>query len=150
MFIRLFLFWCVLCQNTFPTNPNRITNCFKLILSVTTCNLQLHLLNAFVYFDFFKHIFLSLLQLYNYSTQVLDKCVSLDQLHNCESNGFSNEATCVNQYDTSGSSCTFVAGAIVQALPSSSLILTGTAAEVTEIMVSIQSDAVSKCSCNYR
>jgi hypothetical protein len=122
------------------------------LLTALNCSLcyNLHLLNAFVYFDFFKHIFLSLLQLYNYSTQVLDKCVSLDQLDNCESNGFSNEATCVNQYDTSGSSCTFVAGAIVQSLPSSSLILTGTAAEVTEIMVSIQSDAVSKCSCNYR
>ena len=45
IFISAFLFYCLLLNHSFPTNPNRITNCFKLILSITT--LQLHLLNAF-------------------------------------------------------------------------------------------------------
>ena len=36
-----FLFYCLLSNHSFPTNPNRITNCFKLILSLFT-TLQLH------------------------------------------------------------------------------------------------------------
>ena len=32
IFISLFLFYCFLCNHSFPTNPNKITNCFKLIL----------------------------------------------------------------------------------------------------------------------
>ena len=40
IFISLFLFYCLLCNHSFPTNPNKITNCFKLILSVY--NLQLN------------------------------------------------------------------------------------------------------------
>jgi len=40
VFISPFFFYCLLLNHSFPTNPNRITNCFKLILSVTT--LQLH------------------------------------------------------------------------------------------------------------
>ena len=34
VFIRSFLFYCLLLNHSFPTNPNSITNCFKLILSV--------------------------------------------------------------------------------------------------------------------
>ena len=33
-FISSFLFYCLLCNHSFPTNPNRITNCFQLILSI--------------------------------------------------------------------------------------------------------------------
>ena len=50
IFISSFLFYYLLLNHSFPTNPNKITNCFQLILSIVT--LQLHLLNAFVYFDF--------------------------------------------------------------------------------------------------
>ena len=32
IFISLFLFYCLLLNHSFPTNPNKITNCFKLIL----------------------------------------------------------------------------------------------------------------------
>ena len=32
IFISVFLFYCLLSNHSFPTNPNRITNCFKLIL----------------------------------------------------------------------------------------------------------------------
>jgi len=32
IFISLFLFYCLLLNHSFPTNPNRITNCLKLIL----------------------------------------------------------------------------------------------------------------------
>ena len=39
-FISSFLFYCLLLNHSFPTNPNRITNCFQLILSIY--NLQLH------------------------------------------------------------------------------------------------------------
>ena len=38
IFISLFLFYCLLLNHSFQTNPNSITNCFKLILSVTTYN----------------------------------------------------------------------------------------------------------------
>jgi hypothetical protein len=40
IFISPFLFYCLLYNHSFPTNPNSITNCFELILSITT--LQLH------------------------------------------------------------------------------------------------------------
>ena len=43
-FISPFLY-CLLLNHSFQTNPNSVTNCFQLFLSVTT--LQLHLLNAF-------------------------------------------------------------------------------------------------------
>ena len=32
VFIGAFLFYCLLLNHNFPTNPNKITNCFKLIL----------------------------------------------------------------------------------------------------------------------
>ena len=32
VFIGAFLFYCLLLNHSFPTNPNKITNCFKLIL----------------------------------------------------------------------------------------------------------------------
>ena len=38
--IRSFFFYCLLLNHSFPTNPNRITNCFKLFSLFT--NLQLH------------------------------------------------------------------------------------------------------------
>ena len=34
VFISLFLFYCLLLNHSFQTNPNKITNCFKLILSL--------------------------------------------------------------------------------------------------------------------
>ena len=34
VFISSFLFYCLLLNHSFPTNPNKITNCFKLILSI--------------------------------------------------------------------------------------------------------------------
>ena len=40
VFISSFLFYCLLLNHGFQTNPNKMTNCFKLILSITT--LQLH------------------------------------------------------------------------------------------------------------
>ena len=46
IFISAFLFYCLLLNHSFPTNPNKITNCFKLFTT-----LQLHLLNASL-FDF--------------------------------------------------------------------------------------------------
>ena len=49
VFISSFLFYCLLCNHSFQTNPNKITNCFKLILSITT--LQLHC-SCVRYFDF--------------------------------------------------------------------------------------------------
>ena len=49
--IRSFFFYCLLLNHSFPTNPNKITNCFQLILSLLQLY-KLHLLNAFVYFDF--------------------------------------------------------------------------------------------------
>ena len=45
-----FLFYCLLLNHIFPTNPNNITNCFKLFFLLQLY--KLHLLNAFVYFDF--------------------------------------------------------------------------------------------------
>ena len=35
-YISAFHFYCLLCNHSFQTNPNSVTNCFKLILSVTT------------------------------------------------------------------------------------------------------------------
>ena len=40
VFISSFFFYCLLLNHSFQTNPNKITNCFQLILSITT--LQLH------------------------------------------------------------------------------------------------------------
>ena len=40
VFIGSFLFYCRLLNHSFPTNPNKITNCFKLFSLFTT--LQLH------------------------------------------------------------------------------------------------------------
>ena len=37
-FISPFLFYCLLLNHSFPTNPNKITNCFKTFLSITTYN----------------------------------------------------------------------------------------------------------------
>jgi len=45
VFISLFLFYCLLLNHSFPTNPNRITNCLKLILFLFT-TLITTLLNA--------------------------------------------------------------------------------------------------------
>ena len=52
VFMSPFLFYCLLLNHSFPTNPNRITNCFKLILSLFT-TLQLHC--SCVAFWFLKH-----------------------------------------------------------------------------------------------
>ena len=38
VFISSFLFYCLFSNHSFPTNPNSITNCFKLILSIATYN----------------------------------------------------------------------------------------------------------------
>ena len=46
VFISTFLFYCLLFNHSFPTNPNRITNCYKLILFYLQLY-NLHLLNAF-------------------------------------------------------------------------------------------------------
>ena len=50
IFISSFLFYCLLLNHSFQTNPNKITNCFKLYSLLQLY--KLHLLNAFVYFDF--------------------------------------------------------------------------------------------------
>ena len=39
IFIRSFLFYCLLLNHSFPTNPNSVTNCLKLFLSITTLQL---------------------------------------------------------------------------------------------------------------
>ena len=46
VFISSFLFYCLLLNHSFPTNPNRITNCFKLfsLLQLTTTLLLRHFL----------------------------------------------------------------------------------------------------------
>ena len=44
IFISAFLFYCLLLNHSFQTNPNRITNCFKLFSILQLY--QLHLLNA--------------------------------------------------------------------------------------------------------
>ena len=36
IFISAFLFYCLLLNHSFPTNPNKITYCFQLILSLFT------------------------------------------------------------------------------------------------------------------
>ena len=36
VFISAFFFYCLLCNHSFPTNPNRITNCFQLFSLFTT------------------------------------------------------------------------------------------------------------------
>ena len=38
VFISSFLFYCLLSNHSFQTNPNRITNCFKLLSLFTTYN----------------------------------------------------------------------------------------------------------------
>jgi len=38
LFISSFLFYCLLSNHSFQTNPNRITNCFKLLSLFTTYN----------------------------------------------------------------------------------------------------------------
>ena len=38
IFISEFLFYCLLLNHSFPTNPNKITNCFKLFSLFTTYN----------------------------------------------------------------------------------------------------------------
>ena len=38
VFISSFLFYCVLCYHSFSTNPNSVTNCFKLFSHITTYN----------------------------------------------------------------------------------------------------------------
>ena len=42
VFVSSFLFYCLLYNHSFQTNPNRMTNCFKLFLFITTLQLQLH------------------------------------------------------------------------------------------------------------
>ena len=53
VFMSSFLFYCLLLKHSFPTNPNRITNCLKLILFLFTTFTKLHLLNAFRLFLIF-------------------------------------------------------------------------------------------------
>ena len=55
IFIGSFFFYCLLYNHSFQTNPNSVTNCFKLILFYLQLY-QLHLLNAFVYFDFWTDV----------------------------------------------------------------------------------------------
>ena len=50
IFISLFLFYCLLLNHSFSTNPNKITNCFE-TYSLLFTTLQLHLLLR-RYFDF--------------------------------------------------------------------------------------------------
>ena len=55
VFYSSFFFCCLLFNHSFQTNPNRMTNCLKL-LSLSVYNFyELHLLNAFVYFWFLKN-----------------------------------------------------------------------------------------------
>ena len=49
VFISPFLFYCLLLNYSFPTNPNRITNCFQLFSLFTTYN---YIAPAFPLFDF--------------------------------------------------------------------------------------------------
>ena len=130
IFISSFLFYCLLLNHSFPTNPNSITNCFKLF---------------------------SLLQLYNYIAPA-----SLFW--------FLNRWTCMVCRTTSVAFSTFHSRTLSKLFEYYvrwryvlfSLELHGEQwrhhAKTTENInngrckrrVSIQSDAVSKCSCNYR
>ena len=49
IFISSFLFYCLLLNHSFPTNPNKITNCFKLILSIYNFTIYICSMR-FVYF----------------------------------------------------------------------------------------------------
>ena len=51
IFISLFLFYCLLLNHSFPTNPNRITNCFKPFSLLQLYNFTTTLLLR-RYFDF--------------------------------------------------------------------------------------------------
>jgi hypothetical protein len=50
VFISSFLFYCLLCNYSFQTNPNSVTNCFKLILSIYNFTTTL-LLRRFLIFE---------------------------------------------------------------------------------------------------
>ena len=55
IFISSFFFYCLLSNRSFPTNPNRITNCFQTYSLLFYNFYKLHLLKCvFVYFDFLK------------------------------------------------------------------------------------------------
>ena len=62
IFIRPFLFQCLLCNHSFQTNPNKITNCFKLILSLFT-TLQTTFAQCVRLFLIFEQIVMQLHQL---------------------------------------------------------------------------------------
>jgi len=47
VFINAFFFYCLLLNHSFPTNPNKITNCFKLILSIYNFTTTLLLLSRY-------------------------------------------------------------------------------------------------------
>jgi serine/threonine protein kinase len=51
VFISSFLFYCLLLNHSFQTNPNRITNCLKLFSSIYNFY-KLHLLNASLFLIF--------------------------------------------------------------------------------------------------
>ena len=51
VFIGSFLFYCLLLNHSFQTNPNSVTNCFKLILSIY--NFTITFAQCVRYFDFF-------------------------------------------------------------------------------------------------
>ena len=51
VFISSFLFYCFLLNHSFQTNPNKITNCFQLILSIYKLTTTLLLRR---YFDFLR------------------------------------------------------------------------------------------------
>ena len=53
VFIGSFLFYCLLLNHSFPTNPNSITNCFETFLFLLQLY-KLHLLNAFPLFLIFE------------------------------------------------------------------------------------------------
>ena len=52
IFISPFLFYCLLSKHSLPTNPNKMTNCFKLILLYYNFTNYIYS-NAFVYFLIF-------------------------------------------------------------------------------------------------
>ena len=66
VFMSALLYYCLLLNHSFQTNPNKITNCFKLILFYLQLN-KLHLLNAFAILIFWNsQNFASILPLSNY------------------------------------------------------------------------------------
>ena len=49
--IGSFFFYCLILNHSFQTNPNRITNCFKLFFLFTTLQLQCSCVRLFLIFE---------------------------------------------------------------------------------------------------